>query len=183
MAAVTLKNIGGLDLAIHDREFVVLAGPAGCGGSTIVRLIAGLADVSQGDILLDTLPINDVLPKNRDVALLSHDYMPYPGMTVSKIWRLGWSAGNSRPLKSRNASRPLPKRSAFRTNCPRSRNRFPPSSDDSWVSLAQWCASRRCISLTNHSRISSRPLRVVGGPRSPNCAYGLLRRSFMRRAI
>src|SRR2546423_4825280 len=89
MAAVTLKNIGGLDLAIHDREFVVLAGPAGCGSSTIIRLIAGLADVSQGDILLDTLPINDVLPKNRDVALLSHDYAPYPAMTVAENLAIG----------------------------------------------------------------------------------------------
>src|SRR5256714_4594593 len=89
MAAVTLKNIGGIDLAIRDREFVVLAGPAGCGSSTIVRLIAGLAEISQGDILFDERRINDVPPKNRDVALLSHDYMPYPDMTVSENLAIG----------------------------------------------------------------------------------------------
>ncbi|PYI90440.1 MAG: hypothetical protein DME97_17330 [Verrucomicrobia bacterium] len=89
MAAVTLKNIGGLDLTIHDREFVVLAGPPGCGSSAIVRLMAGLADVSQGDILLDERRMNDVLPKNRDVALLLHDYTPYPAMTVSENLAIG----------------------------------------------------------------------------------------------
>src|SRR5256714_4107315 len=89
MAAVTLKNIGGIDLAIRDREFVVLAGPAGCGSSTIVRLIAGLAEISQGEILFDERRINDVPPKDRDVALLAHDYTPYPGMTVAENLAIG----------------------------------------------------------------------------------------------
>src|SRR2546423_3426922 len=89
MAAVTLKNIGGIDLAIHDREFVIFTGPVGCGNSAIVRLIAGLAEISQGDILFDERRINDIPPKSRDVALLSHDYTPYPGMTVSQNLAIG----------------------------------------------------------------------------------------------
>jgi multiple sugar transport system ATP-binding protein len=88
MSTVTLKNIGaaglktGLDLTIRDREFVVLTGPPGCGSSAIVRLIAGLEDVLQGDILFDERRVNDLSPKDRDVAMLSLDYTPYPGLSV-----------------------------------------------------------------------------------------------------
>jgi multiple sugar transport system ATP-binding protein len=89
MSAVTLKNIGGVDLTIRDREFLLLTGPAGCGNSTIVRLIAGLAEISQSDILFDERRINDVPPKDRNVALLSHDYTPYPAMTVSENLAIG----------------------------------------------------------------------------------------------
>jgi len=89
MSAVTLKNIGGADLTIGDREFVVLTGPAGCGTSAIVRLIAGLAEISKGDLLFDERRINDVSPKERDVALLAHDYRAYPGMTVSENLAIG----------------------------------------------------------------------------------------------
>jgi multiple sugar transport system ATP-binding protein len=89
MATVTLRNISGVDLTVRDREFVVLTGPAGCGNSAIVRLIAGLADVSQGDILFDERRINDVPPKDRDVAFLSHNYTPYPAMTVSQNLAIG----------------------------------------------------------------------------------------------
>jgi len=89
MSAVTLKNISGVDLTIHDREFVVLTGPSGCGSSAIIRMIAGLAENPQGDILFDERRINDVPPKDRDVALLSHDYTPYPAMTVSENLAIG----------------------------------------------------------------------------------------------
>ncbi len=95
MATVSLKNIGaarlktGLDLTIRDREFVVLTGPAGCGSSAIVRLIAGLEDVLQGDILFDERRVNDLPPKDRDVAMLSHDYTPYPGLSVRENLAIG----------------------------------------------------------------------------------------------
>ena len=89
MAAITLKNVSpagdadrGVDLEIKDREFVVLTGPAGCGNSTILRMIAGLAEISQCEILQDDRRINDVPPADRDLALVSHDYAPYPGMPV-----------------------------------------------------------------------------------------------------
>jgi multiple sugar transport system ATP-binding protein len=89
MSAVTLKNIGGIDLAIRNREFIVFAGPRGCGNSAIVRLIAGLAENAQDDILFDERRINDIPPKDRDVALLSHGYTPYPAMTVSENLAIG----------------------------------------------------------------------------------------------
>jgi multiple sugar transport system ATP-binding protein len=89
MSAVTLKNIGVVDLTIRDREFVVFAGPAGCGNSAIIRLIAGLAENAQGDILFDERRINGIPPNERDVAFLAHDYTPYPGLTVFENLAIG----------------------------------------------------------------------------------------------
>src|ERR1044072_7301604 len=82
MATVTLKHlVAGLDLAMRDREFIVLAGP-GEEGSAIVRAVAGLIEVTEGEILFDDKPINNVAPKDRYLALLSHDYPPYPKLSV-----------------------------------------------------------------------------------------------------
>ena len=100
MANVTLKNVTagpirtGLDLAIRDREFVILTGPAGSGSSRIVRLIAGLDDVSDGEILLDDRRINDIAPKDRDVALVAHDYIPYPRLSVFENLAIGMRRRN-----------------------------------------------------------------------------------------
>jgi multiple sugar transport system ATP-binding protein len=89
MSAVTLKNIGGVDLTIRNREFVVLTGPAGCGSSAIIRMIAGLAEISKGDLLFDERRSNDVSPKDREVALLARDYIPYPAVTISENLAIG----------------------------------------------------------------------------------------------
>jgi multiple sugar transport system ATP-binding protein len=94
MANITLKNISvgpikGLDLSIGDREFVVLAGPSNSGASSLVRLIAGLQNASHGDILFDDRPINNLVPSDRDVALLAHDYVPYPNLSVFENLAIG----------------------------------------------------------------------------------------------
>lgn len=86
MAAITLKKVplgaNALNLEIEDREFVVLTGPVGCGDSTILRMIAGFEGPPQGDIHLGERRINDVSPKDRDVALVAQAYAPYPDMSV-----------------------------------------------------------------------------------------------------
>lgn len=95
MATVTLKKItagpikSGLDLTVGDRELVVLAGPAGSGTSTIIRLIAGLEDPSQGEIFFDDRRVDGVAPKDRDVAIVSADYAPYPGLSVFENIAIG----------------------------------------------------------------------------------------------
>jgi multiple sugar transport system ATP-binding protein len=95
MANVVLKNLGGpgfnggLDLTIADREFVILTGPDVRENSAIVRLIAGLADASTGDILFDDRRINDLAPKDRDIAFLAHDYEPYPRLSVYENLAIG----------------------------------------------------------------------------------------------
>ncbi|HEY2138574.1 MAG TPA: ATP-binding cassette domain-containing protein, partial [Chthoniobacterales bacterium] len=82
MATVTLKNVGGVDLTVGDREFAVLAGPPGCGSSAIVRSIAGLTEPVGGSIFFDDQPIDHLAPKDRDLAFLAHDYVPYPSLSV-----------------------------------------------------------------------------------------------------
>lgn len=74
--------IHGVDIEISDGEFVVLVGPSGCGKSTLLRMIAGLEDISGGDILIDGRVVNDVPPRERDIAMVFQNYALYPHMTV-----------------------------------------------------------------------------------------------------
>lgn len=93
MAGITLKNIRvgheALNLEIKDREFVVLTGPVDCGNSAILRMVAGLDEAPEGDLELGERRINDVPPKDRDIAFVAHDYAPYPGMSVYENLALG----------------------------------------------------------------------------------------------
>ena len=71
-----------VSLEVADREFVVLVGPSGCGKSTTLRMIAGLEEISQGDIFIGDKRVNDVAPKDRDIAMVFQNYALYPHMTV-----------------------------------------------------------------------------------------------------
>ncbi|WP_454857371.1 ABC transporter ATP-binding protein [Rhizobium binxianense] len=80
----SLEVIHGVSLEIEDGEFVALVGPSGCGKSTLLRMIAGLEHVTSGEIAIDTRVINDIEPKNRDIAMVFQNYALYPHMTVAK---------------------------------------------------------------------------------------------------
>ncbi|KRB55036.1 sugar ABC transporter ATP-binding protein [Rhizobium sp. Root708] len=92
MASVSVtnarKNYGhfevlhGVDIDIRDGEFVILVGPSGCGKSTLLRMIAGLEEISSGRIAIDSRVVNDVAPKERDIAMVFQSYALYPHMTV-----------------------------------------------------------------------------------------------------
>ena len=69
-------------LDIRDKEFIVLVGPSGCGKSTTLRMIAGLEEISSGDLFIDGKLVNDVVPKDRDIAMVFQNYALYPHMTV-----------------------------------------------------------------------------------------------------
>src|SRR6266498_2450054 len=99
MADVTLRKVvkrydeveavRGIDLDIADHEFVVLVGPSGCGRSTTLRMIAGLEDISDGDIMIGGDVVNDVPPKDRDIAMVFQNYALYPHMTVAENMSFG----------------------------------------------------------------------------------------------
>ncbi len=74
--------VHGIDLEVRDGEFMVFVGPSGCGKSTTLRMIAGLEDISGGTISIDGRVVNDVLPKDRDIAMVFQNYALYPHMTV-----------------------------------------------------------------------------------------------------
>ncbi|MDP2697557.1 ABC transporter ATP-binding protein [Thalassospira sp.] len=74
----------GIDLAIADGEFIVLVGPSGCGKSTLLRMIAGLEDITSGDIRIGDDIVNDLQPRDRDIAMVFQSYALYPHMTVAQ---------------------------------------------------------------------------------------------------
>jgi len=76
------RAVGNVDLEIQDGEFLVLVGPSGCGKSTILRMIAGLEDISEGSMQIGDRVVNDVAPKDRDIAMVFQNYALYPHMTV-----------------------------------------------------------------------------------------------------
>jgi ABC-type sugar transport system ATPase subunit len=94
MATVELRNIRksygavdvvkGIDLEVADGELVILVGPSGCGKSTVLRMIAGLEDVTSGELLIDGTVVNRMSPRDRDVAMVFQSYALYPHMTVRR---------------------------------------------------------------------------------------------------
>lgn len=83
------RVIRDVSLTVEDREFVVFVGPSGCGKSTLLRMIAGLEDITDGDLLLDGQRINDLPPKDRDIAMVFQNYALYPHMTVFENMAFG----------------------------------------------------------------------------------------------
>ncbi|OLP42509.1 ABC transporter ATP-binding protein [Rhizobium oryziradicis] len=79
-----LQVIHGVDLAVGDGEFLALVGPSGCGKSTFLRMLAGLEEVSGGDIFIDDVCVNDLSPRERDIAMVFQNYALYPHMTVAE---------------------------------------------------------------------------------------------------
>ncbi len=92
MAGVTLDHVtkqfgdvtavNDLSIQVHDREFLVLVGPSGCGKSTALRMIAGLEEITAGEMFIGDRRVNDVAPKDRDIAMVFQSYALYPHMTV-----------------------------------------------------------------------------------------------------
>ncbi|MBN2092768.1 sn-glycerol-3-phosphate ABC transporter ATP-binding protein UgpC [candidate division KSB1 bacterium] len=100
MARVLLKDVTKVyekevmavnkaNIAINDKEFVVLVGPSGCGKSTTLRMVAGLEEVSSGEIFIGERLVNDVPPKDRDIAMVFQNYALYPHMTVYENMAFG----------------------------------------------------------------------------------------------
>ena len=93
MAGLSLKNINKVypngfhavkdfNLEIEDKEFIIFVGPSGCGKTTTLRMIAGLEEISSGELEIDGRLVNDVEPKDRDIAMVFQNYALYPHMTV-----------------------------------------------------------------------------------------------------
>ncbi|MDB5537157.1 MAG: transporter ATP-binding protein [Devosia sp.] len=80
----TLEVIHGISLDIADGQFVALVGPSGCGKSTLLRMIAGLEEISGGDVEIGEMIVNDLPPKDRDIAMVFQNYALYPHMTVAQ---------------------------------------------------------------------------------------------------
>ncbi len=84
-----VEAVRGIDLDIANEEFVALVGPSGCGKSTTLRMIAGLEEITDGEILIDGVVVNDAAPKDRDIAMVFQNYALYPHMTVFENMAFG----------------------------------------------------------------------------------------------
>jgi len=91
--------IEGLSLEIPDREFMVLVGPSGCGKSTLLRMVAGLEEISAGTISIGDRVVNDVAPKDRDIAFVFQNYALYPHMTVRQNLEFGLRIRKTAPAE------------------------------------------------------------------------------------
>ena len=100
MSSITLKNlkkvydgevlaVNGFSMDIQDKEFIVLVGPSGCGKSTVLRMIAGLEEITEGELYIGDKKMNDVPPRDRDIAMVFQNYALYPHMTVYKNMAFG----------------------------------------------------------------------------------------------
>ena len=100
MASVSLREIykkypGGViavsdfNIEIKDKEFIILVGPSGCGKSTTLRMIAGLEEISEGELYIGDRLVNDIAPKDRDIAMVFQNYALYPHMTVFENMAFG----------------------------------------------------------------------------------------------
>lgn len=100
MASISLRNMKKIypgnvvavqefNLEIEDKEFIILVGPSGCGKSTTLRMIAGLEDITEGELYIGDKLVNDVAPKDRDIAMVFQNYALYPHMTVFKNMAFG----------------------------------------------------------------------------------------------
>src|SRR5438552_14356765 len=84
-----VRAVNNIDLSIRDQEFIVLVGPSGCGKSTTLRMVAGLEEITNGIIKIGERVVNDVPPKNRDIAMVFQNYALYPHMTVYRNMAFG----------------------------------------------------------------------------------------------
>lgn len=93
----SVETIHGVDLQIEDGEFVAFVGPSGCGKSTMLRMIAGLEDITAGRLRIGDNVVNDVEPRGRDVAMVFQDYALYPHMTVGQNIGFGLKMRGEKP--------------------------------------------------------------------------------------
>ncbi len=98
-----VETIKGVSVEVPDGAFVVLVGPSGCGKSTLLRMIAGLEEITDGTIRIDGRVINDVEPKNRDIAMVFQNYALYPHMTIAE--NMGFSLRLAKKSKEDIAQR------------------------------------------------------------------------------
>ena len=84
-----VKAVNDFNMEIKDKEFIVLVGPSGCGKSTTLRMIAGLEKISAGELKIGNTVVNDLEPRDRDIAMVFQNYALYPHMTVYKNMAVG----------------------------------------------------------------------------------------------
>ena len=138
-----VQAVRDVSLEIGDGEFMVLVGPSGCGKTTILRMIAGLDEVTDGEITIGDRVVTDEKPKNRDVAMVFQNYALYPHMTVEQNIGFGMRLRRTpKPVVKQRVSGP-PRCWPCSTTSPASLPTCPAGSASGSPSAGRWCESRR----------------------------------------
>ena len=161
------RAVSDLNLDVQDGEFVVLVGPSGCGKTTALRMIAGLEEISDGEIRIGDRVVNNLPPGARDIAMVFQNYGLYPHMTVAE--NIGFALRMRKVPKAearRRIAETARSSSALSTTSTGSRDSSPVAS----VSVSPWdarsCVSRRSFSWTSHFRTSMQSFACRCAPRS-----------------
>ena len=168
------KVIHGVDMQVNDGEFLVFVGPSGCGKSTILRMIAGLEDISGGVLAINGEAVNDVPPARRGTAMVFQNYALYPHMTVAE--NMGFAlklAGTPKDQLKTSVGRAA---EILRISHLLERKPKALSSASAWPSAAPSCASRQCSSSTSRCPTSMPPCACRCAWSSPACTASSARR-------
>ena len=183
MATVTIRDlhkrypegfhaVRGISLDVADGEFLVLVGPSGCGKSTTLRMVAGLEEVTSGEIRIGDRVVNDVAPGDRDIAMVFQNYALYPHLSVRENMAFG--------LKMRGTPRAEIDRrvadAAAALSIEHLLARRPRDLSGGWRWGGPSSASRGCFSSTSRSPTSTPSSGCRCGPNSPGCTAGWARR-------
>src|SRR6266446_6720141 len=154
-----VKNV---NLEIHDHEFVVLVGPSGCGKTTTLRMVAGLEDITSGEISIDGKVVNDLAPMDRDIAMVFQNYALYPHMSVYDNMAFGLRMRKFEKSEIERRVRHSAEILGIHARPSATRWRCPPESWRGLRSSSAWmprisaeCRTRRSISDFSNLRILS----------------------------
>ena len=138
------RAVSGMDLASEDGEFIVLVGPSGCGKTTALRMVAGLEEITEGEVRIGDRVVNHVPPRDRDIAMVFQSYALYPHLTVRENMAFGLRLRKLDKAEIDAPGRRAPLRPWVWTSCStRSRARSPAGSASGWRWAGRSCASRR----------------------------------------
>ena len=168
------------NLEIADKEFIVFVGPSGCGKSTTLRMIAGLEEISKGEMYIGDRLINDVPPKDRDIAMVFQNYALYPHMTVYKNMAFGLELRKMPEGRHRQAAFVKLLRSWKSSTClTASRRLCPVVSASVLLWAAQWFVTRPSSCLTSLCPTWTLSCVPACVPRSSSCTRSWLPPSSM----
>ena len=150
------QAVENLDLAIEDGELMVLVGPSGCGKTTALRMVAGLEEITEGELRIGDRIVNDLTPKERNIAMVFQSYALYPHMTVEENLAFSLKLARCRRRRSASESSGRPTSSRSRSTSSASRGPSPAASASEWPWAGRSCASPRPSSWTSRSPTSTR---------------------------
>jgi multiple sugar transport system ATP-binding protein len=138
------KAVDTLDLTIRDGEFMVLVGPSGCGKTTALRMLAGLEEISEGELVIDDTVVNDVAPQKRDIAMVFQNYALYPHLSVYDNMAYGLKVQKLGKAEIRQRVTEIADVIGLTDLLDRKPKALSGASASAWRWAARSCAGRRC---------------------------------------